>query len=150
MCGKNGLAAVCAHGCYCTVMKKMRRKLFSGQHRWLQIPTPVLPMMRKSKIRNLPNPMVSTASSTVNVLCSEHEKKIKTQKLSAVQLYLLFMKNISHATLGLPQEKAWEHLPVVCPLTNPGCPGGQAQQGVAETAASANGGRTALYTLKCF
>lgn len=36
---------------------------------WLQTPTPVLPMIRKSAMWNLPNPMVSTASSTVNVFC---------------------------------------------------------------------------------
>lgn len=90
---KNGLAAICAYGCYCTGMRKMRGKLFSGQCRWLQTPTPVLPMMRKSMMWNLPNPMVSTASSTVNVFCPEHQRKIKQQKLSAVKLYLLFMKS---------------------------------------------------------
>lgn len=56
--------------------KKMNRKPFSSQHGWLQIRTPVLPMMRKSMIWNLPNPMVSTASSTVNVFCPKYEKKI--------------------------------------------------------------------------
>lgn len=90
---KNGLATICAYGCYCTGMRKMTGKLFSGQCRWLQTPTPVLPMMRKSMMWNLPNPMVSTASSTVNVFCPEHQRKIKQQKLSAVKLYLLFMKS---------------------------------------------------------
>lgn len=117
--GKKKWAGSSAYGSYCMVMRKMRRNLFSGQHRWLQIPTPVLPMMRKSMMWNLPNPMVSTASSTVNVFCPKHEKKIKTQKLSAVKLCLLFIKNIFHATVGLHQEKAWKHLPVVCPLTSP-------------------------------
>lgn len=46
---------------------------------------------------NLPNPMVSTASSTVNVFCPEHqrERKIETKKkypMSAVKFYLSFMK----------------------------------------------------------
>lgn len=99
--------------------EKNVKKAFLGQRRWWQIPTPVLPIMRKSMIWNLPNPMVSTASSTVNVFWPKHEKKIKTQKVSAVRLYLVFIKNIFHATVGLHQEKAWKHLPVVCPLTSP-------------------------------
>ena len=70
------------------------RNVFSGQCRWLQTPTPVLPMIRKSMMWNLPNPMVSTASSTVNVFCPEHqrERKTETKKHVSIELYLLFMK----------------------------------------------------------
>lgn len=108
MYGKNGLAAVCAYGCYCTAMRKMRRKLFPGYYRWLQIPTPVLPIMRKSMIWNLPNPMVSTASSTVNVFCPKHRKKIKTKNLSAVKLYLLFIKKYFSCFCGTAPGKSLE------------------------------------------
>lgn len=140
MYGKNGQAAVCAYGCYCMAMRKTRRKIF---FRPAQIPTPVLPMMRKSMIWNLPNPMVSTASSTVNVFCPKHEKKIKTQNLSAVKLYLLFIKIFS-CSCGTAPGKSLETSTSFTSADQP------LDVLVAETAASANGGRTALYYLKCF
>lgn len=49
--------------------KEKEESVFLVACSWLQTPTPVLPMIRKSAMWNLPNPMVSTASSTVNVFC---------------------------------------------------------------------------------
>lgn len=59
--------------------KENEKSVFLGQCGWLQTPTPVLPMIRKSIMWNLPNPMVSTASSTVNVFCPEHQRERNTE-----------------------------------------------------------------------
>lgn len=69
--------------------------------------------------------MVSTASSTVNVFCPEHqrERKIETKKNIPCQqsnsTSLLWNVNIFHVTVGPHQEKGWKHLLVVCPFTSP-------------------------------
>lgn len=66
--------------------------------------------------------MVSTASSTVNVFCPEHqrERKTETKKTSQQSNCTSFLCNVNifHATVRPHQEKGWKHLPVVCPLTS--------------------------------
>lgn len=68
---KKGGCNMCAW-CFQLLLHSEKEKLesvFLVACSWLQTPTPVLPMIRKSAMWNLPNPMVSTASSTVNVFC---------------------------------------------------------------------------------
>lgn len=115
------------------------KSLFSGQCRWLQTPTPVLPMIRKSAMWNFPNPMVSTASSTVNVFCPEHQRERQRQKTCQQSNCTSFLRNVNifPVTVAPHQEKGWKHLPVVCPQTSP-C------SGVAETAARGEEGRLGM------